>query len=232
MADIQKVVDDYIATWNETDPERRRALIAETWTEDATYLDPLMSGDGLDGIDAMIAGAQAAYPGHRFELSSGPDLHHDRVRFAWQLSVKRRRPSGRGSRLRHRRRGWAARGGYGVSRACRLKAEKRKAESGQRALSGRPLSRSRLADVPSSDEILSAESEFFASLVAGDVERLEEIVGDDFTIVDVMSGTPAPRDAFLAVVGSGELEFDRLEPAPDEALVRFYGDTAVSIGRT
>ena len=85
MADIQKVVDDYIATWNETDPERRRALIAETWTEDATYLDPLMAGDGLDGIDAMIAGAQAAYPGHRFELSSGPDLHYYRVRFAWQL---------------------------------------------------------------------------------------------------------------------------------------------------
>ena len=86
--------------------------------------------------------------------------------------------------------------------------------------------------MPSSDEIIGAESEFFASLVAGDVERLEQIVGDDFTIVDVMSGTPAPRDAFLAVVGSGELEFDRLEPAPDEALVRFYGDTAVSIGRT
>jgi hypothetical protein len=85
MADIQKVVNDYIAIWNETDPERRRALIAETWTEDATYLDPLMSGEGSDGIDAMIAGAQAAYPGHSFELTSGPDLHHDRVRFAWRL---------------------------------------------------------------------------------------------------------------------------------------------------
>ena len=44
-----------------------------------------MSGDGHDGIDAMIAGAQQQFPGHRFELASGPDAHNDRVRFAWRL---------------------------------------------------------------------------------------------------------------------------------------------------
>ena len=62
MTDITTVVDTYIATWNETDPERRRALVAETFTEDAGYLDPLMSGEGHGGIAAMIAGAQAAVP--------------------------------------------------------------------------------------------------------------------------------------------------------------------------
>ena len=85
MADVSTVVDGYIAIWNETSPERRRALIAETYTDDATYLDPIMAGDGHAGIDAMIAGAQQQFPGHRFELSAGPDAHHDRVRFAWRL---------------------------------------------------------------------------------------------------------------------------------------------------
>jgi hypothetical protein len=33
----------------------------------------------------MVAGAQQQFPGHRFELSAGPDTHHDRVRFAWRL---------------------------------------------------------------------------------------------------------------------------------------------------
>jgi hypothetical protein len=51
-------------------------------------------------------------------------------------------------------------------------------------------------------------------------------------IVDVMSGTPAPKEAFVALMGSGELEFQRLEPVHEESLVRFYGETAVSIGRT
>src|SRR3954453_13006288 len=83
--DVATVANTYIAMWNESDPERRRALIEETWTEDATYVDPLMSGEGPSGIDAMIAGAQAAYPGHTFRLVAGPAAHHDRVRFTWQL---------------------------------------------------------------------------------------------------------------------------------------------------
>jgi hypothetical protein len=85
MTDVAKIVDNYIAIWNETDPDRRRALVAETWTENATYLDPLLSGEGASGIDSMVASAQSAYPGHRFELSSSPDAHHDRVRFGWTM---------------------------------------------------------------------------------------------------------------------------------------------------
>ena len=82
---ITSVVDTYIAAWNETDAERRLALVAETFTDDARYLDPLMSGEGVDGIAAMIGAAQSQFPGHRFELSFGPDTHNDAVRFAWTL---------------------------------------------------------------------------------------------------------------------------------------------------
>lgn len=85
MPEITAVVDRYIATWNEADPVKRRALVAETWTANGTYVDPLMRGDGTDGIDAMIAAAQQQFPGHRFELSFGPDAHNDVVRFAWNL---------------------------------------------------------------------------------------------------------------------------------------------------
>ena len=49
MADHATVVDRYIDTWNETDPERRRSIIADTWTDDASYVDPIMSGDGRTG---------------------------------------------------------------------------------------------------------------------------------------------------------------------------------------
>jgi hypothetical protein len=85
MADIATVVDDYIAVWNEADPERRRALIARTWTEDGTYVDPLMSGAGIDEINAMVGAAQQQFPGHRFELTFGPDAHNDVARFTWTL---------------------------------------------------------------------------------------------------------------------------------------------------
>ena len=85
MTDVATVVDTYIAAWNETDADRRRELIAQTWTDDASYLDPLMRGEGPEGIAAMIGAAQSQFPGHRFELSFGPDAHNGHVRFAWRL---------------------------------------------------------------------------------------------------------------------------------------------------
>jgi hypothetical protein len=87
MKNIASVVDTYIAAWNEGDADRRRTLVGETWTDDGTYLDPLMAGSGADEIAAMIGAAQAQFPGHRFELSFGPDAHNDVVRFAWSLTA-------------------------------------------------------------------------------------------------------------------------------------------------
>jgi SnoaL-like protein len=85
MTDTSSLIDNYIAIWNETDPDRRRELIAQTWTEDGSYVDPMLTGTGHDGIDAMIAGAREQFPGHRFELAGAPEAHHDRVRFTWHL---------------------------------------------------------------------------------------------------------------------------------------------------
>jgi SnoaL-like domain len=83
--ELNSLVNRYIEAWNETDAGRRRELVASVWTEDGTYVDPIMSGDGHDGIAAMIGGAQQQFPDHRFELSFGPDAHNDYLRFAWQL---------------------------------------------------------------------------------------------------------------------------------------------------
>jgi hypothetical protein len=69
---------------NEPGAERRRAIIAETWTDDASYLDPIMEGRGPRRHRRHGGGGQRQFPGHRFELTAG-DAHHDRVRFAWRL---------------------------------------------------------------------------------------------------------------------------------------------------
>lgn len=86
MDDAAKVIDRYIAIWNETDGAARRALIAKTWTDDASYLDPMMASDGAAGIDAMIQGVQAQFPGFRFRLIGPVDAHNGRVRFSWDAA--------------------------------------------------------------------------------------------------------------------------------------------------
>ncbi len=85
MAEVATLIDGYIATWNEKDPERRLALVSQTFSDDADYVDPLMRGEGREAIDAMIAAVQQQYADYRFELAAGPDAHNDRVRFSWHL---------------------------------------------------------------------------------------------------------------------------------------------------
>jgi len=84
MSNVNETVERYIAAWNERDPDKRRAIIAKAWTEDASYIDPARSGKGHDGISAMIEGVQAHFPGYSFRLKKGADAHNDCVRFQWE----------------------------------------------------------------------------------------------------------------------------------------------------
>jgi hypothetical protein len=85
MTDLTTVVDRYFAVWNEPCATERAALIASVWTDDASYVDPLVSGSGSEGISALVNALHAQLPGHRFRLVGAIDGHHDRPRFAWEL---------------------------------------------------------------------------------------------------------------------------------------------------
>jgi SnoaL-like domain len=83
--DAAELVESYLDTWNETDPEARRSAVATVWAEDARYVDPLASVSGHDQISDLIAGVQEQVPGHVFRLLDRVDAHHNVVRFSWEL---------------------------------------------------------------------------------------------------------------------------------------------------
>jgi len=83
MTNVNETVVRYIAAWNERDPKRRRQLVAATFAEDGSYVDAHRQGNGHDAIDAMIASAQATFPGYRLNLVSGIEAHNNFVRFSW-----------------------------------------------------------------------------------------------------------------------------------------------------
>jgi hypothetical protein len=97
MNDTIDVIGRYIAAWNETNAERRRSLIARTFTEAASYVDPMMEGRGYPEIDAMIGGVQERFPGLRFRLSGPVDSHHAGVRFSWELAPESGEPVAKGT---------------------------------------------------------------------------------------------------------------------------------------
>ena len=81
----EAITETYVATWNETDPARRRAGIAAAWAEAGTYRDPVMASDGHAGVDAMLAGVQARFPGFVLKRTSRVDAHNGALRFGWSL---------------------------------------------------------------------------------------------------------------------------------------------------
>jgi hypothetical protein len=85
MTDINLVASRYIDLWNERSADRRRAMLSQHWARDAKYVDPLMSGDGHDGVDALISGVQARFPDFRFQLIGQPNGYGDHLRFSWGL---------------------------------------------------------------------------------------------------------------------------------------------------
>jgi hypothetical protein len=85
MTNVNAIARGYIDLWNERTPSRRREILAANWTTDAKYVDPLMSGDGLEGVDALIAGVQQRFPDFKFRLIGEPNGYGDHVRFSWGL---------------------------------------------------------------------------------------------------------------------------------------------------
>jgi hypothetical protein len=81
----EATVAAYVATWNETDAQRRQAAIARAWEAAGRYRDPLMASDGHAGIDAMLAAVQARFPGFVLRRTSKIDSHNECARFAWSL---------------------------------------------------------------------------------------------------------------------------------------------------
>lgn len=83
MSNPTLIAERYLDAFNETDPDRRRALLAEVYTSEATYTDPHVDLTGPEAIDAFIAQTQERFPGFTFRLGGPVDAHHDQARFQW-----------------------------------------------------------------------------------------------------------------------------------------------------
>jgi ketosteroid isomerase-like protein len=74
------------------------------------------------------------------------------------------------------------------------------------------------------------EDAFFAALLETDTPRLDEVLADDFLIVDVTNGSAVKRDAFVAAVRNQLVTFTGIDVY--ERTTRHYPYAAIIVGRT
>ena len=88
----QTLADQYFATWNEADADRRAELNAATWTEDATFVDPSFETHGHDELNKLMGAAQQMFPGLAFVQVGAIDEHHTYHRWTWHLKAEGQEP--------------------------------------------------------------------------------------------------------------------------------------------
>lgn len=88
MTTINELIDRYVALWNEADPKRRRARIAELWASDGVHFTRSLEARGYDAIEARVSGAYEKFvagEGYVFKPYGAADDHHNGVRLSWQM---------------------------------------------------------------------------------------------------------------------------------------------------
>ena len=86
-------IDEYVATWNETDPALRRAMIEKIWTNDGYYVDRGAEARGVDQISANIERIHRKFPDRIYGRTSEIYYHRDRARFEWAIIDPSGRPT-------------------------------------------------------------------------------------------------------------------------------------------
>lgn len=62
MVELEKMIDGYLAAWNERDADRRAELLAQAVTEDCVFVGPLGEARGRTALGAAITEAQDMAP--------------------------------------------------------------------------------------------------------------------------------------------------------------------------
>src|SRR5207237_3603500 len=81
----QRIVTQYMASWNEADAAVRNRLLEQCWGDHGGYVDPNVELTGREALSQHISKVQAGRPGARLEFASSIDIHHIVLRFLWRL---------------------------------------------------------------------------------------------------------------------------------------------------
>ena len=93
MVDRQEQIDEYVATWNETDPDARRSMIEKIWVADGYYVDRGAEARGVDQISANIERIHRKFPDRIYGRTSEIYHHRERSRFEWAIIDPSGRPT-------------------------------------------------------------------------------------------------------------------------------------------
>jgi hypothetical protein len=88
MIDINKLVNDYVSVWNESDTGIRQKKITELWAKGGFHFTQSIESHGYAEIEDRITKAHEKLVktgGFIFKSLGNADGHHNTVKFNWEM---------------------------------------------------------------------------------------------------------------------------------------------------
>jgi hypothetical protein len=83
--DHAAIVARYFTAWNTTDAAGRVAAVEAAYAENAHISDPLIAATGHEQLAAVFTQFHEAYAGCQFRQKGDIDVHHDLMRWGWEM---------------------------------------------------------------------------------------------------------------------------------------------------
>ncbi|MEM9840338.1 MAG: nuclear transport factor 2 family protein [Pseudomonadota bacterium] len=90
--DYPKSLDAMFAAWNEHDLDKIRGHLNDALAPSVVFADPNNLTEGIDAFEAMVRAFRTEHPTAVCARSSGFNLHHNRFRYNWQVTVDGKPP--------------------------------------------------------------------------------------------------------------------------------------------
>jgi nuclear transport factor 2 (NTF2) superfamily protein len=86
MTSIENQINNWVSSWNESDPAKREAAIETSWSPDGVYRNATSEFQGHDGIAQAVTAAYDAFVANGFIFTvANVDTNHDVVRYTWEM---------------------------------------------------------------------------------------------------------------------------------------------------
>jgi hypothetical protein len=87
MPKLDEFITQYVAVWNEPDPDIRRKWIAGIWSDRASLYNRIKEYHGHAGIEAAVQRSYDLFGsrGFTFRPREEPISHHGAIRFNWEM---------------------------------------------------------------------------------------------------------------------------------------------------
>lgn len=86
ITSVEAMIQQYVASWNETTYDDYAREFAKCWAPEATYTDPNFEGiKGVEGIADFAKKSLDIVPERVFSIHEAPEFHHNTGKYLWAV---------------------------------------------------------------------------------------------------------------------------------------------------